>query len=261
MLNLVSNENNFQISEAVILETQNLLDPVTLSFLRHLDAAILRNGTAINCHDDIFKYYQHLFDCQPYDYSSLVAENKQAQKKLYPIKNVPHHCKATTKDAEINITTASRLDFANIKEYDTFKQGTLIHKVLELLDFNSETIAEDLIYLAQKYHIYQKNLTGLQAFIKSEYFEIFKKANIRKEYPFALKEDNKVTNGIIDLYVETVEAIFIVDYKSDNLSVENLRTEYSKQLKSYQNIIQKTTTKEVICLLYSLQQQQFIEIK
>ena len=260
---LMRNENDWLISESVMMNMKKIFDAITLSFMRHKSGLKLRESMPLNCYDEIYKYKDNLFEVNNYDYSLLNKDDNLNSYHNYPIKQV---AKALVEIKGNEKLTPSKhqtemLDFSNIKEFDTFKQGTLVHKVFELLDFKSPTILEDLAYLVKEYNIYQKNYDGLKAFFNSDYFKIFRNSDVHKEYSFSLMNDGSITNGIIDLYIETVDEVYIVDYKSDNLSIEELKLNYQKQLLIYQDIVSKRTTKKSICLIYSLHNKDFIEIK
>ena len=262
MQTLLKNDVNWQIDEYTVLDIKKMLDPVLLSFIRHKDGLNLRDSMTINCEDDIYKYNSQLFEVCDYDYSLLNNEYNDAVKSnKYPIMHVDKiKTIVDTFEKVLPKQNAEKLDFTNIKTFDTYKQGNLVHKVFELLDFKSENIFKNLKELVQKYDIHKNNYEGIVAFIESDYFNIFKNSTIQKEYSFTDLSNSVITNGIIDLYVETDDTIYIVDYKSDNLSADDLIVKYSKQLNTYKSIINKNSSKPVVCLIYSLVNKEFLKI-
>ncbi|MDH6604085.1 ATP-dependent helicase/nuclease subunit A [Bacilli bacterium PM5-9] len=260
----LKNENDWLISEPIILDIKRMLEPTIISFIRHKDALKFRESAIINAPDNIYKYYNNLFELCEFD-NSLLSNQDYMQNNIntYKIQHISKTDNSLVKPLEKVVPSSHKLpalDFDNIKEFDTFNQGKMVHRVFELLDFTSSTIENDLEQLIKKYNVYQKNYQGILAFIKSDYFKIFKDNIVKKEYSFSLLKDGQLINGIIDLYIETANDVYIVDYKSDNLSPSELIKSYQEQLHTYKKIIEKQTSKQIKCLIYSTINQQFIEI-
>lgn len=112
--------------------------------------------------------------------------------------------------------------------------GTLVHEILEYVDFNNCDVDKYEISDFFKFKI--KRLLK-QDFIKpgNKYF---------KEYEF-YTDDKK---GIIDLLIENEDEVIIVDYKLKNIKPEH----YEDQVLGYVNYIKTITEKKVSGYLYSI---------
>ena len=112
--------------------------------------------------------------------------------------------------------------------------GTLVHEILEYVDFNNCDVDKYEISDFFKFKI--KRLLK-QDFIKpgNKYF---------KEYEFYI-DDKK---GIIDLLIENDDEVIIVDYKLKNIKPEH----YEDQVLGYVNYIKTITEKKVSGYLYSI---------
>jgi len=130
-------------------------------------------------------------------------------------------------------------------EEENIKFGRDIHNILEKIEWNDEEIKKLDIspFIKQK----------LKAFINQDLIKKHKSANIIKEYEFDIEEQDTSYHGIIDLMLEEQEEIIIIDYKLKQVKDEN----YVKQLKGYQNYIEKKTGKNTSIYLYSILDEQF----
>ena len=120
-------------------------------------------------------------------------------------------------------------------EVKAMKYGTLVHRKLEVSDFNNSK--DDVI----------NNLVSLLGNIDG---------NIYKEYEFISEKDGTRYHGIIDLMIEYNDYIKIIDYKLKNIEDE----EYKKQLKIYREYIESKTNKKVYTYLYSIRDNKLLEI-
>lgn len=140
--------------------------------------------------------------------------------------------------------------------------GTLLHSLLEKIDFNDFDIDELLSSIDIEDNIKNKLKTDLEIFKNSDLFsEISNSEIVKREVPFNLSvpaksiftydkqsiEDNIMVQGIIDLYYENEKGITIVDYKTDKINnEEEFKHRYSTQLKYYKLALERITNKKVI---------------
>lgn len=173
---------------------------------------------------------------------------------------------AIAKDSEKNIQIVEKPKFMqNIEILNKAEIGTLMHLILQKLDFrenyNEKTLndlIQKLIYLnivteKQSQYIDKKRLLE---FTKTELFkEIQNAKEIYKEQPFhmsVIDENTKesiLIQGIIDLYyINQNNEIVLVDYKTDYVKKNNeqeLIEKYKPQLKIYKKAIEEALNKNV----------------
>lgn len=173
---------------------------------------------------------------------------------------------AIAKKNEKNIQIIERPKFMqNIEELNKAEIGTLMHLVLQKLDFKTNYNENNLNELIQKL-IYLNIITEKQSkyidkkkilnFTKTELFKDIQTAKeIYKEQPFhmsVMEENTKeriLIQGIIDLYyVNKNDEIVLVDYKTDyvaNSNEQELIEKYKSQLQIYKNAIEEALNKKV----------------
>lgn len=173
---------------------------------------------------------------------------------------------AIAKKNEKNIQIIERPKFMqNIEELNKAEIGTLMHLVLQKLDFKTNYNENNLNELIQKL-IYLNIITEKQSkymdkkkilnFTKTELFKDIQTAKeIYKEQPFhmsVMDENTKeriLIQGIIDLYyVNKNDGIVLVDYKTDyvaNNNEQELIEKYKSQLQIYKNAIEEALNKKV----------------
>ncbi len=71
------------------------------------------------------------------------------------------------------------------------------------------------------------------------------------EVPFAIRMDNAVMEGRIDLMIYEGERIWVIDWKTDHLSPENLFALYGAQTQAYQKAVHQLLGQDVEAHLYS----------
>ena len=136
----------------------------------------------------------------------------------------------------------------NIEQYNSIKFGTKIHEYLEFINFknpNLEMINDNFI---------KKLVKGL---IEQPIMKNIKNATIYQEYEFIYEEENEEYHGVIDLMLEYDNSIDIIDYKLKNITDDA----YNKQLKGYKKYIESKTNKKVNLYLYSILNNNIVEIK
>ncbi|MDO4976429.1 MAG: helicase-exonuclease AddAB subunit AddA [Eubacteriales bacterium] len=167
------------------------------------------------------------------------------------------------------------------EELSSTAYGTMVHKIMELLDFSSISSKKDLfdalsplyeqlpqITEGQKKKIYK----GAEAFLFSDYGQeviaMDCKKHLYKEKPFTLGVDQNgeivVIQGIIDLCGEKDSGIWLLDYKTDRVEEGKesiLLDRYKTQMLYYKLALEQIMGKDVTkTLIYSFSLQKFIEI-
>ncbi len=144
------------------------------------------------------------------------------------------------------------------------RKGTLIHLILQKLDFRKNYTQKDLEEFVnqlclqkviQEEEVKKIALSPIHSFLKSEIYDRIKEAKqIEKEKAFCinveLEEFGKqkvAVQGMIDLYfVDKNDRLVLLDYKTDFVEDENLLKEkYFKQLKIYQRALEISLNRSV----------------
>jgi len=118
--------------------------------------------------------------------------------------------------------------------------GTLIHYLLEIIDFKNSNL--DILNVDNNY------IDKINKFLNCDLLKNINSATIYKEYEFIYKENSEEKHGFIDLMLEYDNYIDIIDYKLKNIDDDN----YEQQLLGYKDYIQNTTGKNVFIYLYSI---------
>lgn len=168
-------------------------------------------------------------------------------------------------------------------------KGTIIHKVLELLDFSKEhtmkSLNEDIKEwiasgkLKKEYDkvIYRKEILSLtRSDLGKRMKAAAKNSRLYKERQFvtgilfsdmdkkAKTDDYVVVQGIIDVYFEESDGMVLVDYKTDWIKEgeeELLIKRYHAQMESYKQALEKITGKKVKEIyIYSVTLQKTISV-
>lgn len=155
--------------------------------------------------------------------------------------------------------------------------GTLIHSIMQKLDFKNPNISE----IVQNLEIEDSTKKILEKqindFLQTPFYEKVKKAEkIYKEVPFNLdvkagylyeiqdeSEDDIIKlEGVIDMYFETDEEITLLDYKTDKVKNEiELIEKYKMQLEYYKMALERLTNKKVTKMyIYSFCLKKEIEV-
>ena len=121
---------------------------------------------------------------------------------------------------------------------DKMKFGTMMHEILELLDFKNPDI--DSLNIDNFYKNKIKDFLNL--------VDIDRVENIYKEYEFLYQKEDSILHGIVDLILEYPDKISIIDYKLKNVDDEN----YIKQLESYRDYIALKSNKKIDIYLFSI---------
>ncbi|MBO8435067.1 MAG: helicase-exonuclease AddAB subunit AddA [Tyzzerella sp.] len=149
-------------------------------------------------------------------------------------------------------------------------RGTVIHTVMEKLDFSKEYKAEDIdIFVHSLFEngtLSEEEANSVKGYPFITFFnsEIGKRVRnsdrVFKEKPFVLgltpfqvfgKEEYKnidekmMVHGIIDCYFYEGDDIVLIDYKSDNATVDELKRRYTIQLELYKKALESITGHKV----------------
>ena len=153
-----------------------------------------------------------------------------------------------TNEVEEKHYSKDKLHLVEAEEKEVMEFGTLVHSILEEIDFND--------YDLSLYDVNGRVKSKIEAFIKSDFMKDKLNLNTYKEYEFLYEEDNKLSHGIIDLLLEDKDKMIIVDYKLKNI----MDSEYDKQLNGYRKFIEEKTGKKTYCYLYSILNEEVREV-
>ncbi len=165
--------------------------------------------------------------------------------------------------------------------------GTIVHFVMQHLnieeDLSADNILEQVGSMVQKKLLTEKearvvNPGMLEKFFVSDIGKRMRESSyIRREVPFLIKkgageilnslnkDDVILIQGIIDCYFYEGDQAVIIDYKTDEIingNLEHVKSEYSTQILSYKEAVEKITGRSVkACYLYLFDTAQAVEIK
>lgn len=129
----------------------------------------------------------------------------------------------------------------------TMRYGTKIHEILEFLEFDNYNIENYEDEFIKK---------KIDAFMNIPIIKNSKGAKIYHEYEFVYNDDENQMHGSIDLMIERDNDIDIIDYKLKNTKDEH----YIAQLNGYKKYIEQQTSKKVHTYLYSIIDENIVEI-
>ncbi len=161
------------------------------------------------------------------------------------------------------------------------KIGTITHIFLQYANFKNaeKNLNLEIKRLIEKEFITKNqakllNKENLKNFFSSRTYQIIKNADkIERERKFLCdinskmifkktKHEKILIQGIIDCLVEKDNKLIIIDYKTDTLNENQLKTRYKTQLKLYEYAMKKTTKKEVLTsIIYSTYLNKTLTIK
>lgn len=185
-------------------------------------------------------------------------------KRLKQLENIKNQ-------TEVNLLEKKEIEYPSFdQKISKTKQGIIIHKIIENIEFDIRTTKEDVDKIIKEL-VKNKMLTDKEVenidknifynFIKSGMFKRISLSNeVVKEKHFILEldgneffeeateKDKIYLSGIIDCYFEEEGEIVIVDYKSNYITKDNIdiiSKSYSMQLKMYKKAIERLTKKKV----------------
>ena len=153
-----------------------------------------------------------------------------------------------TEEIESKHYSKESLHLVSKEEKELLEFGTIVHEILERIDFNNFNL--DL------YNISDFIKNKILAFLNSKLIQDKKGKALYKEYEFVYQEDNVMSHGIIDLLIEEEDLLTVIDYKLKNIDDSN----YDIQLNGYRDYLEKTTKKKVKCYLYSILNEEYREV-
>ena len=115
--------------------------------------------------------------------------------------------------------------------------GTLMHKACEDMPDDQEW-TEELIRSVMDPSLGEKALKDLYAFGHSDLYRRCTAMEIHKEYPFYYESEDARINGTIDFAAIGEKEIVVIDFKTDNLTPEEIKEEYAPQLRTYRDVMQ-----------------------
>jgi ATP-dependent helicase/nuclease subunit A len=261
----VAHETTWELPHTLVLGIKNYGELLLLALLRHKNHQALITGCVNNADEAIINYEDDLYQVTRFQLSNEVTtssikaiyDQTTTLKKTTPF----DHQQAPTPKLKPSLhNTSHLLDFNQLNDYYAYQQGNRTHQVLELLDFKSPTLLDDIEKLAHKYELTIENKQGIMAFVQSTYFPQIIEKNYYQEYHFTTYLDKQLTTGVIDLLVEDEYHLYVIDYKTDRLSNEALVKQYQKQLKIYQKALANYSDKDVKLYLYSIKNQEYVAI-
>ena len=124
--------------------------------------------------------------------------------------------------------------------------GTYIHELFESIDLKNPDYSE----------LYEKDINYVKKLLSNDIMKNINNAKIYKEYEFIYEDSNEKYHGIIDLMLEYDNYIDIIDYKLMNTT----SSEYIDQLNGYKNYIENSFDKKANLYLYSIINNEFVEL-
>ena len=156
------------------------------------------------------------------------------------------------------------------------RKGTLVHFILQILDFKSVNKKSDIKeFISKKVeeNVISKEdakyieVDSIYKFIISNIGKkVISSSSVSKEKEFILKNNSftkSAIQGVIDLYFESGDNLILVDFKTDNIIDESKYVMlYKKQLDIYKEALEKLTGKNVERVyIYSFKLGKEIEVK
>ena len=237
------------------LENGNLYSKTYIDLIR---GALLKIDNKDELVDEIDITIKDITDTE----NEILDANKKLKTKGEKDYNIPLDNKL--KEIERNIISPSKLKDRNINKLNYFikpgaSRGTIMHAAIEKLSIK-EIKKEDIDKLSlplskedkeKVFNFYNHELTK----------KLFNYDNYN-EYPFIYKDDEGLTNGIIDL-LSIDKDIYIIDFKSDKTKdPEELIKEHSNQLLRYHSVISSYyKDKDIKVFIYSFELNDYVEIK
>lgn len=156
-------------------------------------------------------------------------------------------------------------------KFSNAEKGTIMHFVMQHLDFNKVGTIEDIIkqidVMVIKDLLSEEEASVVNAERIKKFFEsnigrkILASDNFYREAPFVLRkraceviqgldncEDDLLIQGVIDCYFQEGDDLVLVDYKTDYVfdgNIENTINRYRTQLAIYKEALEKITNKRV----------------
>lgn len=224
-------DDDVDIDDSVRLKYRSFLDIIN-SIKKHL------NDKIKNIDIESLKINKDYNKIKAINYLDYIKDSDQKINQV--ILNVPNEISEEKK------FSAHKHELITKDDLNNMKLGTKIHYILESTDF----LNPNLEIIEERYRGY------IIDFLNNDLLCDINLANIYKEYEFIYEKDNNKMHGIIDLMLEYEDHIKIIDYKLKNTQDNN----YLKQLKGYQEYIQKKTKKSIYIYLYSIMDRKIVDL-
>ena len=231
--------------------------------------------------------YQELQACFNYQYPFEEETKRPLKTSVSELKRRKLQEEGAETDADIPVWIKSgpkekAKKTENTQGIGAAEQGTLYHKMLELMPFAGIGSMEALLLYRERLlstgRMTAEELSCVEpeklwSFLQSSLGERIRKADaagkVKKEQPFVLGieaeegGDYELVQGIIDLYFEEADGIVLVDYKTDRIeTAEELVERYRIQLQYYARALRQITGKTVKEIyIYSLYLSQTIPVE
>ena len=297
LLEIYEKEND-KINHLVLKKYLSYLEWIELVYLNHQD---IENQITLNkiAKKDVLKAeenqeeqekrnielpekidYEKINEILNWQYKYKEMTNIQSKMSVTKIKELKNN--ETQKQQHIEIKPKFMLDKTKVSSAE---RGTIIHLILQKLDFTKEYSKEELAQfvnnLCTKNIITQIqkdsiNIEKIYQIINTQFIKNLKNAKeIKKETPFytyintkeiynTQNSENILVQGIIDLYyINQQNEVILVDYKTDYVegSGEELIDKYKVQLEIYKKALEESLKEKVKHVyLYSIYLNKEIEI-
>ena len=124
--------------------------------------------------------------------------------------------------------------------------GTYLHELFESVDLKNPDYND----------LNENDINYVKKLLSNDIMKNINNAKMYKEYEFIYEDNNEKYHGIIDLMLEYNDFIDIIDYKLMNTT----SPEYIDQLNGYKNYIENSFNKKVNLYLYSIVNNEFVEL-
>ena len=152
-------------------------------------------------------------------------ETKEPLYKAYEVKTFDEISPSSLEDHPLT------LDLDNKKGKEI---GTMMHEVMERLDL-FDPDKEKILAIHQ---LDDRSVNNILAIFEDPIFKKALSGNIKREYSFYFKDEDRIVHGFIDFIAFLKDEIIIIDYKSDAVRDETILIDrYKPQLKTYQKVI------------------------
>ena len=229
---------------------------------------------------NIYNLVQNMMSWKYYNFDATKLPNKvsisELKTKSYSTEELDNQVNLFT--GQNCATIKSYPDFIDDKSSTGAEFGTLIHSILQKVDFkNFESSVENLISSETSEELLKKKAKDvLSSFSESDLFsEIINAKKVYREMSFNLNipanqvydvntNENIMVQGIIDLYfIDKQGDLILVDYKTDFVTDESeLVNRYKTQLVLYRKALEDILNQKVSkCIIYSLRLNKEITIE
>lgn len=139
--------------------------------------------------------------------------------------------------------------------------GTRIHELFEKIDYQASP--------EERYHLLPDDINEsekeiLTSFVNHPLIQsLLPESEFLQEFPFYLKEEDKLQHGYMDLLIRNDKEIILIDYKTDNgVSEEMIKERYTPQQKAYADALRKKYPHaKLSAYLYLTALQKFINLE